>query len=375
MAVDTFFVSAFGTFVMGLFHGLLRAPSWQSFSLLACGWALASERHTLTTSRWCTGATTRTHCSRCYVLLGGPRYTARWQRWAPILRHAAPWVPPAEPSVIALDDFPKQKAGRHLAGRARSRNSAGSARQAYRTLRGVHCVLGVMRLPRQRWPGHCVPRPIGLALYLNAPWANKRRRGDCSRRTLARGIVECVAKTLPERASRVLTDGGDATKDFRRALPPAAQVVSRLLSSAPLSEVPPPAPRRRGGRPPRTGQPLGSPQTLARQRTGWRTHPSEAGAQVQAWRGLWQTVLPGRPLRVVGVRRHAAQQPHMPGHRKSRPAVAAFFTTDLTLSVDAILKHYRDRWAVAIDIRDGQALYGLGQAQCRKWGRLVGAHT
>jgi hypothetical protein len=44
-------------------------------------------------------------------------------------------------------------------------------------------------------------------------------------------------------------------------------------------------------------------------------------------------------------------------------------------SVDDILKHYRDRWAVDIDIRDGQAFYGLGQDQCRKWRRIVGANT
>ena len=54
--MDTFFVSSFGTFVMGLFHGLFTAPAWQSFSLLACGWALATDRHTITTYLWLTGA-------------------------------------------------------------------------------------------------------------------------------------------------------------------------------------------------------------------------------------------------------------------------------------------------------------------------------
>jgi hypothetical protein len=55
--------------------------------------------------------------------------------------------------------------------------------------------------------------------------------------------------------------------------------------------------------------------------------------------------------------------------------VEAFFTTDLTLSIDDILAHYRDRWAVEIDIRDSQAFYGLGQDQCRKWRRIVGANS
>jgi hypothetical protein len=360
---------------MGLFQGLLSAPSWQSFSLLACGWALASERHTITTYLWLTGATTRKHFSRFYVFLGGPLYKARWQMWAHLLRQAALWVPHEEPIVVELDDFTKKKAGRHIEGLDRYRNSAGSARQEYRTLRGLNFVLGVMRLPLTQWPGHHVTLPIGLELYLKAPLANKLRLAYCSRSTLARAIVDFVAKTLPERAIRVLTDGGYATKDFLRALPASVQVVSRLLISAQLYEVPKPASRRRCGRPPRKGKPLGSPKTLARKRTGWRNHPTEAGTQVQSWLGLWHTVLPGQPLRVVVVRRQASKTPPMPGHRKPRPAVEAFFTTDLTLSVDDILKHYRDRWAVEIDIRDGQAFYGVGQDQCRKWRRIIGANT
>ena len=56
---------------MGLFQGLFTAPSWQSFLLLACGWALSAERHTITTYLWLTGATTLKHFSRFYVFLGG----------------------------------------------------------------------------------------------------------------------------------------------------------------------------------------------------------------------------------------------------------------------------------------------------------------
>ena len=58
IAVDTFLHSSFGTVVMTLFQGLFTAPSWQTFTALACGWALATDRHTITTSLWLTGATT-----------------------------------------------------------------------------------------------------------------------------------------------------------------------------------------------------------------------------------------------------------------------------------------------------------------------------
>jgi hypothetical protein len=55
--------------------------------------------------------------------------------------------------------------------------------------------------------------------------------------------------------------------------------------------------------------------------------------------------------------------------------VEAFFTTDLTLSVEAILAQYRERWAVEITIRDSSAYAGFGQDQCRKYTRVVGANT
>ena len=79
--MDAFFVSSFGTFVMGLFHSLFTAPAWQSFALLACGWALTTDRHTITTYVWLTGATTVKHFSRFYVFLGCPLYSQRWHLW------------------------------------------------------------------------------------------------------------------------------------------------------------------------------------------------------------------------------------------------------------------------------------------------------
>jgi hypothetical protein len=373
--VDTFFVSSFGMFVMALFQPLFTASAWQSFSVLAWGWALSTQRHTLSNYLWLTGATTLKHFSRFYVFLGSPLYKVRWQLWARIMQHTDTRVSDDAPIVLAIDDFTKKKSGRHIEGLDHYRNSAGSARQEYRTLRGVNFVLGVMRLPLACWPDYRITLPIGLELYLKAPLANTLQVTYRSRSLLAREIVDFTAKTLPERAIRVLTDGGYATKEFLRNLPRTVEVVSRLLISAQLYELPQPPPQRRPGRPPRKGQPLGSPQTLACKRKGWRDHPTEAGAKVQSWVALWHSVLPGRPIRIVVVRRPAGKKAKTSGQRKPRPLIEALFTTDLTLSIDDILGHYRDRWAVEIDIRDSQAFYGLGQDQCRKWRRIVGVNS
>ena len=87
--MGTFVVSSFGTFVMALFHGLLTAPAWQSFLLLACGWAMATDRHTITTSLWLTGATSVKHFSQFSVFLGCPLYHRRWPLWGAVIRRAA----------------------------------------------------------------------------------------------------------------------------------------------------------------------------------------------------------------------------------------------------------------------------------------------
>jgi len=373
--VAPFIVSSFGLFVMNLFHGLFTAPSWQTFTLLACGWVLASDCHTITTYLWLTGATTVKHFSRFYVFLGGALYQARWQLWARIIRLAAQWVPPAEPIVIECDDSTKKKAGRHIAGVARYRNGAGSARQEYRTLRGLNFVWGIMRVPLPWWPGHGLSVPIGLSLYLKEAHAQKLHLPYRSRSALAREIVDFVAAQLPGRRIRGLADGGYATKEYLRGLPASVHVVSRMLLTGKLYDLPKPPSGPRRGCPPKKGPVLGSPKMLARRRHGWQPHPTEAGATVQAWAGLWYAVLPRRVIRVVVVRRSRLPRSRNAGQRKPPPPVEAFFTTDLTLSLEAILAQYRDRWAVEITIRDSNAFAGLGQDQCRKVERVVGANT
>jgi hypothetical protein len=360
---------------MGLFRGLFTAPSWQSFSLLACGWALGTDRHTITTYVWLTGATTVKHFSRFYVFLGCPLYTKRWHLWGAVVRQAARFVPAGEVIQVAFDDTTKKKAGRHIEGLAHYRNGAGSARQEYRTLRGLNFVLGIMRLPLQRWPGHYLSIPVGCELYLKEPQARKLNGPYRSRSQLARNILDFVAQQLPGRSIQSLADGGYATKEYLRQLPKPAHVVGRFPISAKLYELPPPPPPKRRGAPRKKGALTGSPKTLAQTATGWEPHPSEAGAEIQAWCGLWHPVLPGRLLRVVIVRRPAQGPSQRAGQRKPPPPVEAFFTTDLSLSPEDILTAYHTRWAVEIAIRDANAFAGVGQEQGRKRTHIIGANT
>jgi hypothetical protein len=330
--VDTFVVSSFGTFVMGLFQGFFPAPSWQSFSVLACGGALATDRHTITTSVWLTGASTVQHFSRFYVLLGCPLDHRRWHLWGAVIRLAAPCVPAGEVIRVSCDETTKKKAGTQIEGLDRYRNGAGSARQEYRTLRGLHCVLGLRRRPLTRWPGHSRSVPVGLELYRKPAQAPKLTVPYRSRSQVARDLRDVLAEPWPGRDIRSLADGGYATKDSVRQWPDAAQAVGRFPISATLSELPPQPTTPRRGAPRNKGARLGAPKTLAQTAEGWRAHPTEAGAEIPAWGGRWHAVWPGRLMRVVVRRRDATRATQRPGHRKPPPALEAFFTTALPLS-------------------------------------------
>ena len=86
-------------------------------------------------------------------------------------------------------------------------------------------------------------------------------------------------------------------------------------------------------------------------------------------------MLPGRRLHVGVVHRPAPTRARKPGQRNPPPAIEAFFTTDLTLSLEAILSQSRERWAVEIPLRDSNAFTGFGQDPCRNHARAVGANT
>jgi hypothetical protein len=83
---------------------------------------------------------------------GGPPSHKRCPLWGAVIRVAASLVPAGTLMRVCFDDTTKKKAGTHSEGIARYCHGASSARQAYRTLRGVNFVSGVRHVPRTRWP-------------------------------------------------------------------------------------------------------------------------------------------------------------------------------------------------------------------------------
>ena len=235
-----------------------------------------------------------------------------------------------------------------------------------------------MRLPFQRWPGHALSLPLGLALSLQAPLAAALTRPYRSRRAVARPIVARVAVALPTRPSHVATAGGDATQPCWRALPAPVAVMGRLFLTAKRS--PPPPPRRPGqrGAPRKKGEVIGSPKTWATPSAAWHPHPQAAGALLQSWVGLWHRVFPGQLLRVVVVwRPHLAASPRPEGPTacgRLKPW-KAFCSPEVPAAPHTLVETSADRWAMDIALRDSHADDGVAPDQCRTFAPILGAHT
>jgi hypothetical protein len=109
--VDTCVYSSFGTLVMTLFHDIFTAPSWQTFTALACGWTLADDRHTITTYGWLTGAAAVKHFSRFSVFLGCPLYHQRWHLGGRSSAWRSSLSPQAQSCASASTIPPRKKRG------------------------------------------------------------------------------------------------------------------------------------------------------------------------------------------------------------------------------------------------------------------------
>lgn len=61
--------------------------------------------------------------------------------------------------------------------------------------------------------------------------------------------------------------------------------------------------------------------------------------------------------------------------KKRKRYLEVFFTTDLRLSPEQILREYRGRWSIEILIREAKESFGLGRDRCRNTRKISGINN
>ncbi|WP_017616600.1 IS701 family transposase [Nocardiopsis salina] len=164
------------------------------------------------------------------------------------------------------------------------------------------------------------------------------------------------ARLFADRTVHVVADAAYHSPALR-ALPANLTWTFRLMSSAVLSQPPPPArpgSPTRPGRPAHAGPRLGTAAQIAAQAASTPAG-NGTGQQIAVLECRWPRSLGPLPLRLVLVR-----------HARSRKSYdLALLTTDTTSTAEEIVQRYTDRWPIEVCFQDSRAHLGLEQARNR----------
>jgi DDE superfamily endonuclease len=336
--------------------------AWR-LGVLLCGGLFAKGRRAVTS--WLRAAHVGPGFAAYYYFLAAlGRHTALLAGL--LLRQCLRRLPGDGPILFALDDSPTQRYGRHVQGAGIHHNpTPGPTDQRFLyghvwgTLAWVvsHPLWGTLGLPlrallyvRKKDVPH-VPARQGWAFRTKLELAAELL-------TWAVGWVRSTG-----RAVRAVVDGFYAKRPFLRAAARAGvTVISRLRRDAGLRTVPQPRSGRRRGRPAVYGAGRISLAKRAGQRRGWqevcaRQYGQDRVKRIKTFLATWRPA--GGRIRVVLVR--------------EQHGWLALFSTDPSLTAEAILSAAADRFAIEQDFHDLKEVEGLGQQQLRDIWANVGA--
>jgi hypothetical protein len=336
-------------------------------ALLFLGAVLARGRRTVTS--WIRAAMLSSQYQSCYTAVAAAGKKAETIAAYLVLAVVKPLLGGAGRLTLALDDTPTQRYGPHVQGAGVHHNpTPGPAGSPY-VYGHVFVVLGLL-VTHQAWG--VIALPLLARLYVrkkDLPGIDPKHRPAF--RTKLELAVELLrwAKLwlgLLGKPLWVVADGAYAKAAFLKpAMSLGMTVVSRLRKDAALRTVPGPPPPGQRGRPRIYGKDKINLAKRAGQRRGWSSdvfdlYGERVTKRYKTFLATWRPA--GGVIRVVLV-----DEPT--GWR-------AFFCTDPSASVAAILTAVADRFSLEITFRDCKEIVGAGQQQVRfLWANIGAFHV
>jgi DDE superfamily endonuclease len=335
---------------------------------LITGMVFAQGRRTV--ASWLRGGGLQEDYRAYYYFLGSLGRKVKYIASA-LLRRAVAVIEPGERLLLALDDTPTKRYGKHVEGAGIHHNpTPGPADQKFLYGHVWVTLAWVVRHPR--WGA--IGLPLRALLYVRQKQIALLQQlygvAFQTKLEMAAELVEWLADWLRFLGNPVwvVTDGAYAARPFlKRALTAGVVVVSRLRCNAGLRSVP--TPPRRGqakkrGRKPKYGKESISLAKRAAHRHGWQTgtfvlYNAEVSKTYKTFLATWEPA--GGLIRVVLVRQDDGWE--------------AFFCTAAEATVAQILEAFADRAAIEQDFHDLKEVHGAGQQQLRHyWANIAAYH-
>jgi hypothetical protein len=332
--------------LLAAFSPLFTAPSFRTFTMLACGFLAQPGKRTVC------GMLAGAGLSRLWPHDRAHSFFSR-ARWSPDdLGIAAArlvislLVPDGESVEVLIDDTLLRRRGKKVW--AASWFHDGSAQGPAKTGYGNNWVVLAVRV---RLP--MISRPVAVPAMAKLVI---KGTSSASRLWLARRMVTRLARELPGRRISVTADSAYAGRELKQ-LPDGVTWTTRLRANAALHALPPARTGKRG-RPPKKGDRLPSLAKIAAaaafsQVTVTRYGKTETIA-IHAFTCLWYSVAGTAPVTVILIR-----------DKSETGCDLALVTTETALDSARVIERYAARWAIEVAIEDAKQLFGTGQARNR----------
>ena len=313
--------------LLAVFAPLFTAPSFRTFTMLACGFLAQPGKRTVC------GMLTGAGLSRLWPHDRAHRFFSR-ARWNPddlglcaARLVISLLVPDGGPVEVLIDDTLFRRRGKRVwaASWFHDGSVAGPAKTGY----GNNWVVLAVRV---RLP--MISRPVAVPVMAKLVI---KGTASASRLWLARRMVTRLAAGLPGREVHVTADSAYAGEELKE-LPDGVTWTTRLRSNAALCDLPPQRTGKRG-RPRVRGDRLPSLAKIAAaaafsQVTVTRYGKTETIA-VHAFTCLWYYVTGAKPVTVVLIR-----------DKSETGYDLALVTTEQSPGIAAVIERYAARWAI-----------------------------
>ena len=332
--------------LLAWFAPLFTAPSFRTFTGLACGFLAQSGRRTVCGMLTGAGLSRVWPHDRAHFFFSRARWNADDLGIAVAGLVIALLVPGGEPVEVLIDDTLFRRRGKHVwaASWFHDGSAAGPAKTGYGNNWVVLAVR--VRLPMVSRP---VAVPVMAKLVIKGTMSS-------SRLWLARRMVTRLAAEFPGRRFSVTADSAYAGEELKK-LPAAVTWTTRLRANAALCGLPPERTGRKG-RPRKKGDRLPSLAKIAAgaafsQVTVTRYGKTETIA-AHAFTCLWYSVTGTAPVTVILIR------------DKSKTGYdIALVATEKNPEITRVIERYAARWAIEVAIEDAKQIFSTGQARNR----------
>jgi hypothetical protein len=332
--------------LLAAFSPLFTAPSFRTFSMLACGFLAQSGKRTVCGMLTGAGLSRLWPHDRAHYFFSRARWNPDDLGIAAAKLVIALLVPDGEPVEVLIDDTLFRRRGKRVwaASWFHDGSAAGPAKTGY----GNNWVVLAVRV---RLP--MVSRPVAVPVMAKLVI---KGTASASRLWLARRMAARLAAGLPGRRVHVTADSAYAGEELKQ-LPDGMTWTTRLRSNAALCGLPPERTGRKG-RPRKKGDRLSSLAKIAAgaafsQVTVTRYGKTETIA-AHAFTCLWYSVTGTVPVTVILIR-----------DKSKTGCDLALVTTEKDPGIARVIERYAARWAIEVAIQDAKQLFGTGQARNR----------